>query len=82
MLWIFDRDQETIRLHTFYDNETKQFVAVVTWSVGRREEARFDSLTTFRDWLKAFEVTLEEDRFTQKGPPIVLPEGWPDKPPK
>jgi hypothetical protein len=40
MLWLFDRDHETIRLHTFYDNSARQFVAVVTWSDGRKDETQ------------------------------------------
>jgi hypothetical protein len=81
MLWLFDRGHETIRLHTFYDNSTRQFVAVVTWSDGREEPMRFETARAFRDWLQAFETALEEDRFTQQGPPTVLPVGWPDKRP-
>jgi hypothetical protein len=80
MIWLFDRDQETIRLHTFYDNDRKEFVATVKWSDGREEQRRFDRITAFRDWLQSFEVALEEDRFRQQGPPVVLPEGWPDTP--
>lgn len=81
MVWLFDRGTETIRLHTFYDNATNEFVAVVRWSSGREEETRFDTVAAFRDWLHAFEAALEEDQFTQQGPPIVLPDGWPHKPP-
>jgi hypothetical protein len=80
MIWLFDRGQEHIRLHTAYDNDAKEFVAIVTWSDGRRDQTRFDTVAAFGDWLHAFEIALEEDRFRQQGPPTVLPDGWPDKP--
>jgi hypothetical protein len=80
MLWFFERGPDTLRLHTAYDNEMKEFVATVLWSHGRRDETRFATIDAFRDWLKAFEATLEEERWESHGPPVVLPEGWPDKP--
>ena len=33
----------------------------------------------FQQWLKTLEQTLIDDRWTQKGSPEILPEGWPDK---
>jgi hypothetical protein len=80
MVWLFDRDQETICLQTFYDNDAKEFVAIVTWSDGRQDQTRFDTAAAVGDWLRAFQAALEEDQFRQQGPPTVLPDGWPDKP--
>ena len=41
MLWFFDRDNESLRLETRYDNETLEFVAVVRYADGRDLERRF-----------------------------------------
>jgi len=48
MVWLFDRDQETILLHTFLDTETKEFVALITSSADGEEQRRFDSLDGVR----------------------------------
>ena len=79
MVWFFERDQERLRLHTAYDNDTKEFVATVVRSQGRHDQTRFSSLNSFRQWLQAFEASLEREQWKPDGPPIVLPEGWPDE---
>ena len=81
MLWFFDRDNESLRLETRYDNETLEFVAVVRYSDGRDLERRFRQRVEFREWLEAFERTLEGKRWLGRHGPIVLPYGWPEKPP-
>src|SRR5678809_1075701 len=63
MLWLFKRGEESLRLRTTYDNDTRQFVATVLWSHGTLDEKRFTTLAAFRAWLKAFETALEEEKW-------------------
>ena len=34
MLWFFDREDESLRIETRYDNERSEFVAIVTYPDG------------------------------------------------
>jgi hypothetical protein len=80
MLWFFDRDNESLRLETRYDNETLEFVALVRYPDGRDLERRFRDRREFREWLEAFEQALEGKRWLARRGPIILPYGWPDNP--
>jgi hypothetical protein len=79
MVWFYERGQESLRLHTAYDNDSHEFVVRVTWSHGRTDETRFSNLRAFRDWIEAFERTLDHEQWKNDGGPIVLPDGWPDR---
>ena len=78
MVWFFEREQESLRLHTAYDNTTKEFVATVTWSHGRSDQTRFSSIDAFRDWLEKLEAALGQEEWKREGPPIKLSDEWPD----
>ena len=77
MLWFFDRDNESLRLETRYDNSTLEFVALVRYPDGRDLERRFRDRREFREWLEAFERALGAKHWRGRGGPIVLPYGWP-----
>lgn len=79
MLWCFEREKETLRLETRYDNDTSEFVAIIHYSDGREETKRFTQMDEFRSWLVAFERELEEQHWTSQGAPIFLPDGWPNE---
>jgi hypothetical protein len=79
MVWLFERDDESLRLETRYDNDTAEFVAVVHYPDGRERMERFDEIDEFRAWLVAFERNLNIQRWADKTGPIILPYGWPDK---
>ena len=79
MVWFFEREQESLRLHTTFDNTTQEFVATVTWSHGRSDQTRFSSIAAFRDWLKKLEMSLEEGDWRRDGPPLKLSDQWPDE---
>ena len=48
MLWFFDREDESLRLETRYDNDRSEFVAVVRYPDGRERSERFSTLGDFR----------------------------------
>ena len=81
MLWFYKRDRASLRLETRYDNQTKEYVAVVFHPDGRRDTERFDRREAFSHWLRGFETRLQEEHWKSDGPAHVLPDGWPDKPP-
>ena len=79
MLW-FDRDDESLRLETRYDNDTSEFVAIVHYPDGQTQQKRFVDGDEFRLWLETFERNLDVQHWTGRSGPIILPYGWPDKP--
>jgi hypothetical protein len=79
VLWIYQRENQTMRLRTAYDNATRQFVATLAGPDGNEQELRFESAEAFRTWLRALEVRLEREQWTAAGDPVLLSTGWPDK---
>jgi hypothetical protein len=48
MLWFFDRQDQSLRLDTHYDNDTSEFVATVLYPDGRTQRQRFTAIQEFR----------------------------------
>ena len=82
MLWFYTRDRESIQLETRYDNDTLEYVGILTHTDGHQETKRFTTSDAFAAWLKAIERNLTAEQWTPDGPPHVLPDGWPDKTPR
>jgi hypothetical protein len=80
MLWFYSRNRDLVRLETRYDNDTQEYIGVVTHSDSRQTE-RFSTLEEFRAWLIAIERQLVDAQWFLKGTPQILPNGWPDKRP-
>jgi hypothetical protein len=74
MLWIFERDEESLRLETHYDNDAREFVLVMHRPNGQQIE-RFRDTVTFRERLEALETQLAADHWKQQGP-LLLHDGW------
>jgi len=81
MVWFYKRDRASLSLETRYDNETSEYVAVVVRPDGREQTQRFLTREAFREALMALEQQLQHEQWTPDGPPHVLPDGWPHKPP-
>ena len=82
MLWFFDREDKSLNLETRYDTDTSEFVVIIRYP-GRDERIeRFADRETFAKWLQATERYLDEDHWTARTGPIILPYGWPNKPPR
>ena len=82
MVWFFERDDESLRLATRYDNDSAEFVVVVRYPDGHEHSERFANADALRRWLEAFEQNLGVLRWVGRSWPVVLPYGWPDKPPR
>jgi hypothetical protein len=79
MLWLFERDEESLKLETRYDNDRSEFMAFIRYPDGHEHTERFSDAEAFRSWLVAFEGDLETQRWTLHGSgPVFLPHGWPD----
>lgn len=77
MLWFYSRDRETLHLETRYDNQTREYVAIVIYPDGHREATRCATAKALQAWLLAFEEGLAADRWSQDGGPLILRDGWP-----
>ncbi len=78
MVWFYTRDRDALRLEMRYANQTKEYVGILTYPDGRREEHRFPALRAYRAWLQALDTWLDVERWTQDGAPYLLADGWPD----
>ena len=74
MVWLFERDSESLRLETRYDNDAAEFV-LSTHRPGGPQIERFKNAVTFRERLEILETQLESDHWTQHGP-VLLHDGW------
>ena len=81
MVWFFERYEESLRLETRYDNETREYVVVVHYPDGREETERFANPEEYRVRLVALENHLDAERWLCNGPPAILADGWPNKRP-
>ena len=78
MLWFFERDDESLKLETRYDNDTSEFVVIVRYPNGREQTERFTDSDEYGAWLEAFERNLEHQHWTRRGP-VIVRDGWPNK---
>jgi anti-sigma-K factor RskA len=81
MIWFYKRDRASLSVETRYDNSADEYVAVLFHADGRQQTERFTTREAFREWLQALEQRLAHEQWAADGPPHVLPDGWPDKPP-
>lgn len=79
MLWFFERDDESLKLETRYDNDTSEFVVIVRHADGREHTERFTDSDEYGAWLETFERNLEHQHWTRHGGPVIMPDGWPNK---
>jgi hypothetical protein len=75
MIWMFERDNESLQLETRYDNETSEFLLIQRRRDGDPPIERFSDEQAFSRRLETLERQLEAERWTQSGP-ILLHDGW------
>jgi hypothetical protein len=81
MIWFYTRGPVSLSLETRYDNATAEYVATVFHADGHRQTERFGQREALRQWLLMLEEKLASEQWAPDGPPHILPDGWPDKPP-
>jgi hypothetical protein len=81
MLWFYTRELQSLSLETRYDNQSLEYVGILTHPDGRQEARRFATARAFREWLVTLDRKLTVRRWVQNGPPHIVPDGWPDRTP-
>ena len=79
MLWFFDREKESLRLEVRYDNDTTEFVIIVTSPDGSERTERVRTLADFGTAMNKFDQLLREQQWVSRNGPVILPFGWPNK---
>lgn len=75
MIWLFERNGESLRLETKYENDTAEFVLIVQARQGRPQIERFNDAVSFRERLEVLETQLLAAQWRQQGP-MSLHDGW------
>jgi len=79
MLWLFERNEQSLRLETHYDDKTSEYVVIVRSQDGE-DNKRFGTAHEFRSWLAMFEQRVEAQRWAlHSGGPVALPDEWADQ---
>lgn len=81
MLWFFDRGNELLEIETRYDNATYEYVLEVRAPTVPSKSERFKDAMSFQKRLLEIEESLGGQRWHRSGPPLILPDGWPDRTP-
>jgi hypothetical protein len=81
VLWFYSQDLLTVKIETRYDNDTEEYVLIVHRPSEDRQEERFVTLRMFRERILELQKQIRAEGWTQDGPPMIVPDGWPDKPP-
>ena len=56
MIWLFEREEESLTLESRYDNDTAEFVAVVRFPNGRQKMERFKD----KEFTKSFKFDASD----------------------
>ena len=65
MIWLFEREDEVLRIETRYDNETSEFIAIVHYPDAQGMTKRFSDGDAYGRWLEEFERSLEDGDWTR-----------------
>ncbi len=68
MVWFWQRDGQSLRIETTYDNDASECVVTIEAADGTRRTERYSDLASFRDRL----ATLEQVRRAHQHPAIDL----------
>ena len=76
MIWIFERDDQAVRVETRIDKDTGEYVATIDWADGKTDTEQFTSQDAFQDRLVELERTLTAERWKQVGGPTLIRKDW------
>ena len=76
MIYIFERDSESLRLETRYSNDSKTYEIIFRRADGTTTKETFTGETSFRTRLDEIYSDLEEKEWRTIGPPHLLADGW------
>ncbi|HEV3214112.1 MAG TPA: hypothetical protein VGZ27_00230 [Vicinamibacterales bacterium] len=75
MIWLFERNTESIQIETRHDPVSGGFVLIVRRPDGTEQTERFADAESFRARLEIFETQLEGDNWARRGQ-VFLHDGW------
>ena len=81
MIWFFERSAQMLELETRYCNETAEYVLEIREQNVAPQTERFTDGEAFRGRLVALERGLGGQLWRRTGPPVIIPDGWPDRKP-
>lgn len=76
MIWIFERDNQAVRVETHFDKDKGEYVATVAWADGRTDTEHYASHDAFQERLLDLEQTLTAERWKQVGGPTLIRKDW------
>jgi hypothetical protein len=76
MVWLYEKQDSSLRIETRFDSATNEYVLEVTWPGRSPETERFTSIDAFRSRVLVLEQQLDAARWMQVGSPEILPHGW------
>ena len=77
MIWTFRRSDATVRLRTYYDITSHEFVLEMTWSDRPQTTERFRTIRKFKARVLEVEHELAAAHWTQIASPETLPDDAP-----
>jgi hypothetical protein len=81
MVWFFERGGGVLELVTRYDNDTAEYVLELRPAGAAPTSERFRDRAAYKARLLAVEQQLTSEQWRPNGPPVLLPDGWPDRTP-
>jgi len=78
MLWFYNRESQKLEAETRFDNISGQYVLILRWPDGRVETETFPDAASFQRRVDRLALTLEAERWSQDGSPVLLQDGWRD----
>ena len=76
MIYIFERDTESLRLETRYSTDSKTYEIIWRRADGTSTRETFTGETSFRTRLDEIYSDLEHEMWRTVGPPHLLADGW------
>ena len=76
MIYIFERESESLRLETRYSTDSKTYEIIWRRADGTTTQESFTGETSFRTRLDEIYSELEQEDWRTIGPPNLLADGW------
>ena len=76
MVWLFERNDEVVKIETRYDSSAEAYVLRLVWADGRESTEQYADASAFDARTLALERELMESRWVQQGGPRLQADGW------
>ena len=76
MVWMYQRDQQSVTLETRFDADTTSYQLIWRYPDGTSQTEAFPDSASFMVRVQAVEQGLLGTGWALAGPPTVLADGW------